>query len=149
MVERTDTALSGVAAAHLQGVLRPSTKARAKMANRNLTHDELTIANELLAGIREDLSRLSGGAEDLLWAFRRKVYKELIYDERGKPMHRRRLKEKKREEQHGLCAICQKPLPEKYVVLDRIQAMAGYTLENTQLVHQRCDEELQGSRAYS
>jgi hypothetical protein len=119
------------------------------MANRNLTHDELTIANELIARIREDLSRLSDGDEGLLWAFRRKVYKELIYDERGKPMHRRRLKDKKREEQLGLCAICRKTLPEKYVVLDRIQAMAGYTRENTQLIHQRCDKDLQGSRAYS
>ncbi len=119
------------------------------MANRNLTQDELAIANELLTRIREDLARLSGGDEGLLWVLRRKVYKELTYDERGKPIHRKRLKEKKREQQNGLCVICQGPLPEKYVVLDRIHAMAGYTLENTQLIHPRCDEELQGSRAYS
>ena len=42
---------------------------------------------------------------ELLFAYRRKVYKELICDKRDKPMKRRRLKALKRQEQNGLCAL--------------------------------------------
>lgn len=70
-------------------------KVRSNMADRSLTQDELTIANELLTRIREDLAGLSGGDEGLLWVLRRKVYKELTYDERGKPIHRKRLKRRR------------------------------------------------------
>src|SRR5690606_25025491 len=66
--------------------------------------------------------------------------------ERGKPMHRRRLKRQKLLEQQGICPVCRKPLPESYAVLDRIEAMAGYTAENTQLIHQECDTAVQRLR---
>jgi hypothetical protein len=46
--------------------------------------------------------RLFGEDRELLFAYRRKVYKELICDERDKPMVRRRLKSLKREEQGGI-----------------------------------------------
>lgn len=52
------------------------------MPNRNLTPDELKLANELLAGIRERLIKLAGNDPQLLFAYRRKVSKELSYDER-------------------------------------------------------------------
>ena len=68
---------------------------------------------------------LSGGDENLLWALRRKITKELGYDERGKPGHRTKLKQLKRKEQKNLCALCQKPLPEEGSVLDRLQAMTA------------------------
>lgn len=119
------------------------------MANRQLTHQELERANGLLDEIRERLEELAAGDQELLFAYRRKVYKELTYDERGKPMQRKKLKEQKRAEQNNLCAICGDSLPEKYVVLDRYRAGDGYTRENTRLIHQRCDVHAQESRGYA
>jgi len=119
------------------------------MANRRLTDEQLAVANKLLALVRSKLKLLSGGRRTLLWALRRKVYKELTYDERGKPMHRRKLKALKREQQRGLCAICTKRLPHAYVVLDRLKAMDGYTAENTRLIHQGCDVKAQRTRGYA
>jgi hypothetical protein len=62
----------------------------------------MTEANRLLDTVRARLLELAAGDADLLFAFRRKVYKELIYDERDKPMVRRRLKAAKRREQSGI-----------------------------------------------
>lgn len=118
------------------------------MPNRTLSEDELAAANKLLSTIRSRLLKLSSRDESLFWALRRKVYKELTYDERGKPMQRRRLKQLKRTEQKGCCARCREPLPEKYVVLDRLEAMGGYTVENTRLLCRPCDEEVQLSRGF-
>ncbi len=105
------------------------------MPNRNLTKEELGIANELLAKLGGKLISLSEDDLSLLFAYRRKIAKELVYDERGKPMHRKMLKARKMGEQSGKCAICLKLLPEKYAVLDRLDAMGGYTPENTRLIH--------------
>jgi len=119
------------------------------MANRQLTPEELESANTLLAEIRQKLVALSRGDKDLLFAYRRKIYKELTYDERSKPMVRRKLKEQKWKEQRGLCALCGKELPEKYTVLDRFNAADGYTKENTRLIHQECDVDYQASKGYA
>ncbi len=119
------------------------------MANRQLTAEELESARALLNEVREKLAQLSGGDSELLFAYRRKVYKELTYDERGTPMLRRKLKDEKRKEQRVLCAACGKPLPEKYAVLDRLNAADGYTPENTRLIHQECDISHQASKGYS
>jgi UTP:GlnB (protein PII) uridylyltransferase len=118
------------------------------MPNRQLTKDELEKANVLLAEVRTKLASLSGGNKDLLFAYRRKIFKELTYDERDKPMVRRKLKDQKWKEQRGLCAICGESLPEKYTVLDRLRAMDGYTRENTRLIHQSCDIKYQESKGY-
>jgi hypothetical protein len=67
------------------------------MPNRNLTKEELTIANALLAELRLKLVALSNGDLTLLFAYRRKLAKELGYDERGKPMQRKMLKARKWE----------------------------------------------------
>src|SRR3712207_5114546 len=72
------------------------------LPNRRLAPEELARAQVLLDWIRAQLLSLSGGDPDLLFAYRRKVYKELTYDERDKPMVRRQLKAKKRFEQNGL-----------------------------------------------
>jgi hypothetical protein len=40
-----------------------------------------------------------------------------------------------------MCPICSKQLPEKYAELDRFGASAGYTVENTRLVHHRAMSE--------
>lgn len=118
------------------------------MPNRQLSPEELERFAPLLADVRERLTRLSDGDTDLQWALRRKLFKELIYDERGKPMHRRKLKELKRTEQDNKCPLCSNSLPAKYAVLDRIQAMKGYTPENTRLLCQECDTRVQQERGY-
>lgn len=119
------------------------------MANRNLTPDELAKANGLLAEIRGRLRELSGEDVDLLFAYRRKIAKELTYDERGKPADRNKLKARKFGEQHGICPECGEPLPDKFAVLDRKNAADGYTAENTELIHQECDRKRQEARRYA
>ena len=119
------------------------------MPNRQLSSEELEkLFAPLLSEVRERIVSLSGGDKDLLWALRRKLFKELTYDERGKPMQRRKLKEIKRAEQDNKCPRCSKSLPAKYAVLDRIEAMKGYTLENTRLLCQECDTQVQRERGY-
>jgi hypothetical protein len=118
------------------------------MANRTLCATELAAANTLLTEIRQRLAAMSNGDEQLYWALRRKVTKELSFDERGKPAERRKLKEAKWKSQRGICPLCQGPLPEKYCVLDRFEAMGGYTSENTRLICTACDTQVQCSRGY-
>jgi hypothetical protein len=84
-----------------------------------------------------------------LFALRRKVYKELTYDERDKPSVRKKLKAQKRKEQNGICPACEKPLPATYCVLDRFNAADGYTAENTRLICQPCDITIQSGRGYA
>ena len=119
------------------------------MPNRQLDRDELVLARALLDDIRQKLVILSGEDKDLLFAYRRKIYKELGYDERSKPMVRRALKDKKWKEQRGICATCEKELPTTYTVLDRFNAADGYTQENTRLIHQECDVNFQKSKGYT
>ena len=120
------------------------------MSNRRLTKDELeNLAHPLLAEIRDRLRVLSDGDSDLLWALRRKLFKELMHDERGKPMHRVALKKAKRKQQNGFCALCRGVLPEKGAVLDRLEAMKGYTSENTRVLCPKCDATVQEERGYS
>lgn len=119
------------------------------MANRRLTAHELVKANEILATVRSALKELSGGDPGLLFAYRRKVFKELIYDERGKPMQRRTLKQKKWAQQQGRCAHCNDEMPVTYSELDRFNAADGYTVENTELVHDRCHRERQAAKRYT
>ena len=119
------------------------------MPNRTLTPSELELARALLKDIRERLSVLSGGDAELLFAYRRKIAKELGYNERSGPMARRKLKSQKRKEQDGLCARCREKLPDKYAVLDRLAASKGYTIENTRLICEACDREVQSERRYT
>lgn len=92
---------------------------------------------------------LSGGDKELLFAYRRKVYKELMHDERSKPMVQRRLKQLKMREQEGLCPLCNESLPERGAVLDRSRAVDGYTPENTRLIHAACDVTHQATKGYT
>lgn len=119
------------------------------MPNRRLTADELEQANSLLGDIRARLLSLAGKEPDLLFAYRRKIAKELGYDERGKPMKRRILKLRKMIAQKGFCAECQKELPKRGAELDRINAMDGYTEANTRLVHHECHVKSQEAKGFS
>jgi hypothetical protein len=120
------------------------------MANPQLTkqqRDELFAP--LLKKTKEELDLLSFGDPDLLFALRRKLAKELGYLERGAPMMRVKLKAQKMKEQNGLCAFCNRPLPEKGSELDRFVAKLGYTAENTRLVHHDCHIEDQMKKKYA
>lgn len=119
------------------------------LLNRQLTPVEIEqLFNPLFAEVKARLSARSDGDSTLLWALRRKLAKELSYEERGKPTHRKVLKAEKRGEQGGRCATCHQPLPEKGAVLDRLEAMKGYTRENTRLLCPSCDTEEQARRGY-
>ena len=119
------------------------------MANRQLTPNELQhLFKPLIVTIREELVRLAHGDTDLHWALRRKLAKELIYDERSRPGDRVKLKAFKRGQQNNKCAICACDLPEKYAILERLEAMKGYTPGNTRLICRDCDERLQKDRRY-
>lgn len=117
-------------------------------SNRVLTHEELKKAKDLLCKIRLDIKSLSEGDDDLLFAYRRKIYKELTYDERCKPHYRKKLKEKKWHEQKEQCAFCNQKMEMQYAELDRLVAAKGYTLENTRLVHRDCHIQSQARRGY-
>lgn len=119
------------------------------MPNRRLTSDELQKANLLLKSIRVLLNDLAGEDPALLFAYRRKIAKELGYDERGKPMLRKVLKLRKMIAQKGLCAECQNELPKRGAELDRINGMKGYTEENTRLVHHDCHVKSQEEKRFT
>lgn len=122
------------------------------MPNRNLTPEELKdLFSPLLKDVRARLDQLSGGDAALLFALRRKLYKDLSYDERGTPTHRKIIKAAKYAEQHGLCAQCKQPLEKlgKNAVLDRAEAIKGYESENTRLLCASCDRDIQAARNYS
>ncbi len=113
--------------------------------NRKLSPEELKIANQLLEEIRNKFSSFD---KDLRWALNRKIYKELTYDERGKPAHRRQLKAKKIKLQDYKCASCLNELPESHNHLDRLNAMDGYTEANTQVLCLSCDRKKQESKKF-
>ena len=119
------------------------------MANRNLTSDELRLATELLSEIRHRLATLANNDQSLLFAYRRKIAKELGYDERGKPALRNKLKALKWGAQNGKCAHCGQPLELKYSHLDRKTASNGYTAENTELLHADCHHQRQAAKQYA
>jgi hypothetical protein len=119
------------------------------LPNPRLTSDQLiNMANPLLASVRESLLTLSNNDPALLFALRRKIAKELQYDERGKPMMRRKLKAQKRMEQGGLCLLCTRKLPKRGAVLDRFTAIDGYTMANTRLLCPKCDSAVQTGRDF-
>jgi hypothetical protein len=119
------------------------------MANRTLSAEELKHASELLQDIRKRLTELAAGDPLLLFAYRRKIVKELGYDERSKPSARAKLKAMKWRLQNGKCAHCSKEMPLKYSELDRKNAADGYTVQNTELVHAKCHQGRQAARSYT
>lgn len=119
------------------------------MSTRKLTTTELeSLFYPMIEDVRAKLKDLSSGDAELLFALRRKLAKELNYDERGKTSVRNKLKNLKRKQQNGLCSSCSKQLPEKYAVLDRLETMAGYTEQNTRLICVPCDTKTQIERKY-
>jgi len=118
-------------------------------SHRKLTDSERQSAKELLDEIRSKLDVLANSDKDLLFALRRKIFKELSYDERDKPSARKAIKKKKWIEQERKCADCGEPMQFKYSHADRIHAPAGYNMDNIRLVHSECHHKSQSEKDYS
>ncbi|MCG3112704.1 MAG: hypothetical protein MCM46_12890 [Candidatus Manganitrophus sp. SB1] len=120
-----------------------------KAANGNrLQGKALDQASTILADVRKQIQKAAGKDPILLFHIRRYVARKLIYDERGTPMQRRALKEKKRIQQANACADCKSPLTAKGAVLDRLTALDGYTESNTRLLCPLCDSRIQSDRGF-
>ena len=104
--------------------------------------------NALLEKIRAEIAALCGDDRQFLHLCRRRIFTRLERDERGNPADRRRLKRKKWRQQNGKCAMCHGDMPERESELDRFNAVAGYTIENTQLLHHECHRRQQIDRGF-
>ena len=115
---------------------------RKRESTPKLNRDQLRNVKDLMEKIQLMIIEQSNNDPKLLFALRRKVWKELNYWERGKPMVRRRLKVKKYLDQQGLCAnpACKAKLETngRNAELDRFVADRGYTDENTRLICHKC-----------
>ncbi|MBI5152862.1 MAG: hypothetical protein HZA36_00140 [Parcubacteria group bacterium] len=118
------------------------------MSNPQLNETQLKQAHRLIAKVRKWIETLAKNNPEAIFAFRRKIYKELMYDERSKPMERKRLKDKMWKKQNGICPLCRQRLPEKGAVLDRIKAIGGYKEGNVRLICASCDGKVQEERGY-
>lgn len=118
-------------------------------AHRTLDETELATARALLSDIRALIDTAAGTDERLRFALNRKVYKELSYDERGKPNARQSLKARMVKAQDGHCAGCAKPLPDNDTVLDRLSADAGYVEGNVRVLCRPCDLAIQRGRGFA
>jgi hypothetical protein len=116
---------------------------------RRLTEAERESAKEILVKTREQIAALAGDDAALLWAVRRYVYKQLLYDERGKPMDRKMLKQRLMGAQDGRCRLCGEELPERGAELDRLDPMKGYTLANTRLLCHKCHRQEQERKGFA
>lgn len=114
-----------------------------------LSPEQSERANALLDFVRARLEELANGDAKLLHHLRRRIKIRLEHDERGTPMHRRRLKDQKWKEQRGKCALCPDELPEAEAELDRIDPYGGYTRENTRLIHHACHRKQQAERNFT
>lgn len=118
------------------------------MSNPQLNEKQLTQAHRLIAKIKKEIETLGKNNPQAIFAFRRKIYKELMYDERSKPRERKKLKDKMWKKQKGICLLCKQELPEKGAVLDRTEAIKGYVEENVRLLCPGCDKKIQEGRGF-
>ena len=118
-------------------------------ANRRLNENELEVAKEIVTQVRGLVNQAAGEDEGLGWALRRYIRIRLEHDERGNPITRKFLKLKKMVSQEGKCANCGEKLPERGANLHRLDAMKGYTEDNTKLICQKCHDNQQAKKGWS
>src|SRR6476620_5432231 len=107
---------------------------KTNIQRRRLSDPERADAEKILRFVRGRLDKLSNGDVGLYFALRRRVWKQLEYDERSKPPVRERLKVRKRAQQTNICPVCKKKLPKEDCVLDRLVQTNRYTMQNTRLI---------------
>lgn len=108
------------------------------MITPKLTPEQKAQADDLFARLKADLLALAGGDDDLLFNFRRQMYKGLMYDERGTPLARQRLKKATWQKQEGNCAVCGKELPLEGAEIERLIPSKGFVEGNVKVVHHEC-----------
>jgi len=118
------------------------------MPNPQLNKDQLKQAHRLIEKVKKEIEKLAQNDPEVVFAFRRKVYKELMYEKRGKPVERKKLKEKMWKKQKGICPLCKQKLLERGVVLDRTRAIEGYKEGNVRLICPDCDRKVQETRGF-
>ncbi|CAM8646267.1 hypothetical protein MCEGEM3_02638 [Oxalobacteraceae bacterium] len=118
---------------------------------KNLSPENAAWADDVLNQVRKQLQERSDGDALLLHHLRRRIVKNLGYDEKSTPNERKKLKQRKMAEQNGMCLICETPLPERgyHAVLDRAVAHLGYTDSNVRLIHRDCDIKVQEERGFA
>jgi hypothetical protein len=115
-----------------------------------LTPDQRERAKAILDRVREEVEREAGSDRTVAFAMRRYIYVRLSHDERKKPNQRRALKMRKFDQQQGICTMCKEPLVQiGHTHLHRRDQLAGYTVENTDLVHADCHRKQQADRNYA
>ena len=125
------------------------------MPSRRMTTEELATSREILDQIRQRIREAAGSDSMLEFALNRYIWKNVMYDERGKPAHRKRLKHRKLAEQQGICGYPECPTPDRLMTmadepeLDRIDAPEGYTDENTVLMHHECHRASQRAKSFA
>jgi hypothetical protein len=72
----------------------------------DMTVEQRARAQRILESIRHAIATEAGGDPLLEFAIRRYIYVRLSYDERGKPMQRRKLKVKLFDRQQGRSPLC-------------------------------------------
>lgn len=118
-------------------------------ATPRLSDEQRSKTDELFMELEKRLQDVADGDERLLFAMRRSLRKKLEYKERGTPMERRKLKEQIWKKQRGICALCEKVLPETETELDRFDAVKGYVVGNVRLVHHKCHRKDQQAKRFA
>lgn len=125
------------------------------MSNERMSKSQLEMARQILADVRQRLATAAQDDERFAFLLRRYISKNLTYDERGNPQQRTKLKLQKLVEQKGKCAYTNCPTPDRIMTregepeLDRIEAIKGYTIENTVLVHHDCHRMSQKEKGFA
>lgn len=125
------------------------------MSNGPMSIDQLATAREILVEIRRRIADAAGADQRFAFALRRYVFKNLSYDERDTPARRTKLKLQKLIDQGGICAYSACPTPrlkmtkEQEPELDRVDAIKGYTPENTVLMHHACHRFSQREKRFA
>lgn len=125
------------------------------MSNERMSKSQLETARQILTDVRQRISEAAQDDERFTFLLRRYVSKNLSYDERGDPQERTKIKLEKLSEQKGKCAYSNCPTPERIMTkedepeLDRLEAIKGYTKENTVLVHHDCHRMSQKQKGFA
>ena len=115
---------------------------------KQMSDKQRAAGQKILALVRGAIDLASDGDAELSWRLRRYVYIRMMYEERGNPAQRKKLKIAKIEAQKGKCAMCGKLLPKIGAELDRIDQLAGYTPDNTRLLCHWCHRKDQERLAF-